>query len=768
MRKRSERADATRFVAGNATFTILAVAVASALWWPIYQVPHFVLLAAVAIALGVGIAILGRVLRLPGFAVLGITILGYLAVGVPLALPDAALFGVLPTWQGLLDLITGTATSWKQLVTILLPVGTYQSLLIPALVSILSITVITLSIALRTRRPEMAVAWPVLLAILGIAFGPEIGWQSVPLGLAVPVIALIWLVWLGRSRHRTRQRQHADALASVSPSRRERRRAALVSVVTASLIVALAAGGGAVMASVLPTSENRQVIRSHIEQPFNPRAYPSPLSSFRSFHLPDVAGIEMLTVSGLPSDGRLRLATLDTYDGVVYTVGAGDGAADSGSFVRVPYRLDQQARGRILTLDVTISGYAGVWLPGAGYLREIDFSGPNASALASQYFYNDTTGSSAVVSELSQGDGYTMTAIAAPTPSLDDLTDIRPGTASLAPTVDLPGVMTERLELYTDGISGAGQRLVAMIEGLRDDGYISHGVGENEPTSLSGHGMDRISALFTQRPMVGDEEQYAVAAALLARELGFPARVVMGFHPTPIVEGGPTAVTSNDISAWIEVQSSDGTWLTVDPTPPLREIPEEEPDEPTTVSRPQSVVQPPVEETEPDTEQIPADDSVDNDEEALDPLLAALLLVAQILGVLLLVLAILAAPFLAVVAAKVRRRSLRRSRRNPADRIRAGWQEFQDAALDYGIEPPPSATRREVAATVGGKRALALASVADRASFSTERPSDEDADRVWTAVDDLRTSLGLRRTRRERWRAATSLRSLGIGPRRSR
>ncbi|MFU8945567.1 DUF3488 and transglutaminase-like domain-containing protein [Mycetocola zhadangensis] len=761
----SQRADATRYVIGNATFTILAVGVASALWWPIYQVDHFILLAAVALILGLAIAISSHALRLPGLAVIGITVGVYLLVGVPIAVPDAALFGVLPTGQGFVELIRGTAESWKQLVTILLPVGTYQGLLIPALVGILSITVITVSIALRTKRPEIAVVWPMLLAILGIAFGPAIEWQSIALGLALPVVALLWLVWIGRSRHRARLRQHTSALASVTPSRRERHRATAVSVVSATLIVALATCGGAVMASVLPSSVERQVIRSHIEQPFNPRSYASPLSSFRSFHLPDVADSALLTVEGLPSDGRLRLATLDTYDGVVFSVGTDDVSPGSGTFVRVPYRLDQQASGTIVTLDVTIAGYSDIWLPSLGQLRQIDFDGRNAGALASQYFYNDITGSSAVVVGLAEGDTYQMESVVAETPSLDQLTKIRPGSADVSTSVDLPSVITERLELYTKGITGPGERLVALVEGLKNDGYISHGVGQDEPTSLSGHGMDRITALFTSRPMIGDGEQYAVAAALMARELGFPARVVMGFQPTADPSSSAVTVSGRDISAWIEVQASDGSWVTVDTTPPLREIPEKELDEPTKVSRPQSVVQPPVEETQPETEQIPADDSVENDEQPLDPLLALLLLLAQIIGWVLLALAVIASPFLAVMAAKGRRRSIRRSRRTPAERIRAGWQEFQDTAVDYGIEAPLSATRREVASTVGGKRALALASVADRATFSTERPSAEDAERVWTAVDDLRASLGRGRTRRERLRAATSLRSLGITPR---
>ncbi|AWB85750.1 transglutaminase domain-containing protein [Mycetocola zhujimingii] len=754
----------TRNALWNTVFTVLAVAAASALWWPIYQVPRFITVAVVAIAIGVAIVILGRALRLPGFAVVGITVVAYLLVGVPLVFPDATIFGVLPTWQGLVELVTGTANSWKQLVTILLPVGTYQGLLIPPLAGILTVTVLTLSIALRTRWTAFAVVWPMVLGVLGIVFGGEIGWESVPLGLAVAVITLVWLVWLGR--HTRNKGRDTDVVGAVRTSRRERRRVAIVSGLTAAMIVALAAFGGAVMASVAPATADRQVLRSLIEQPFNPRSYPSPLSAFRSFHQPDTAGMELLTVSGLPEGGRLRMATLDSYDGVVFSAGTEEDTVGSGTFVRVPYRLDQQASGRIVTLDVTIAGYSSIWVPGAGHLRQIDFDGARAAGLADDFFYNDITGSAAVVGGFASGDSYQVESVVAATPSLTDLGRIRPGPDPVDRSVELPRVMTERLESYTAGISGEGAKLVAMIDGLTSDGYISHGVGDDEPTSLSGHGIDRITTLFTDRPMVGDEEQYAVAAALMARQLGFPARVVVGFLPAVGPESAATPVSGDDISAWIEVQSSDGTWLTVDTTPPIREIPEKEPDEPTTVSRPQSVVQPPIEEPETDAEQIPADDSLDEEDEPLDPLLAALLLVAQVLGGLLLLAAVFAAPFLAVIAAKVRRRTLRRSRRTPSERIRGGWQEFQDTAVDYGVQPPSSATRREVAAAAGSKRALALASVADRATFSLQKPSDEDADLVWTAVDDLRRSFSRGRSRRERFRAATSLRSFGIRPRR--
>ena len=40
----------------------------------------------------------------------------------------------------------------------------------------------------------------------------------------------------------------------------------------------------------------------------------------------------------------------------------------------------------------------------------------------------------------------------------------------------------------------------------------------------------RVIALLDGDPMIGDSEQYASAMALMARELGLPARVVLGFR----------------------------------------------------------------------------------------------------------------------------------------------------------------------------------------------------------------------------------------------
>jgi hypothetical protein len=171
-------------------------------------------------------------------------------------------------------------------------------------------------------------------------------------------------------------------------------------------------------------------------------------------------------------------------------------------------------------------------------------------------------------------------------------------------------------------------------------------------------------------------------------------------------------------------------------------------------------VQPPVEPPTTRNAQLPPDSTQDQTVRD-NPLLAILLVVLQVAAWVALGVAVVLAPFLAIVAAKLRRRILRRRAPTAIQRISGGWQEFEDAVVDHGFQPPVSPTRTEVAATVGGLQSLVLAAVADRAVFSPDEPRQDEADQVWRAVTDLRLSMNDSRTRWERITAAISLRSLG-------
>jgi hypothetical protein len=751
------------FIAVTTAMLGVSLAISGAALWPIYESWHLIVLVGVSFIVGAAIAILGAVYRWPSALVMLASVAAYLLLGVPLAVPDHASYGVLPSLDGFIELLAGTAVGWKQLITITLPVGGFEALLVPAFVLMFFGTVIGLSVGLRARYGEVAVVIPAVIFIAAVAFGPESTDWPLPLALTLLVAALVWLIWARWYRRRASIRlllahpTSGDARAAESRDTRLGYRATLGAALTMTLAVGIALGA----VWLFPVDNQREVLRSSVEEPFDPRDHSSPLSGLRAYHQDARADQPMFTVRGLPADTLIRIATLDTYDGVVYAVGSDQVSSLSGSFVRVPTSFDQSATaGEPIALQVTIDQYRGIWMPTVGKLDRVTFGGPSARELRGSFFYNDNSGTAVVTEPLSAGDSYRIEAVVPPQPGRGQVAGLQPGSAEVPDAQPLPEELALALRDYLGTAESPGARLQAMLEGLRANGYVSHGVGDDEPPSRSGHAADRITELLTGQRMIGDSEQYAVTAALMANQLGFPARVIFGFAPEEVDPDGVTTVRGHDVTAWIEVNTSRFGWVALDPNPEPREIPDEVPEDPTQVARPQSPVQPPP--TEPDfTDQQLQPESSQEDPGAPNQLLVILLAVAQAAAITMLAVVILLSPFIAIAVAKVRRRALRRKAKSPIARVSGGWQEFADAVVDHGYDPPPVPTRTEVARTVGGTRSLVLASVADHAVFSPDTTEDAEADKVWRAVDELREALGQGRTRWERIKALVSVRSLG-------
>ncbi|ROQ41274.1 transglutaminase superfamily protein [Frondihabitans sp. PhB188] len=737
------------------------VAVASSTFWPVYRDGAFVVLVAAAFALGAAIALAGTFLRLSSFWLLVLVVIAFALFGVALAVPNQAIYGVLPSLEGLRELVVGVSTSWKQLLTITLPVGSYQALLVPALVLVLVGTTVGLSTALRSRRGELALIPPVVIYIAGIVFGPTEALLPLVTGLVLLAASIIWVVWwrLRRRRQSIERLLRITPGANVSSQRTGNSAVARRAIGGAVLTLAIASAAAVAATTTLAPAGARWVARDAVVKPFDPRDYVSPLSGFRSYEQTPTVDRPQLTVTGLTSGQFLRIAALDTYDGVEYSVGSDQVSTASGTFTRVPTSFDQsKVSGTQQSIDVTVDGYSGVWLPTVGKLESIDFSGSDAGTLRDSFFFNDTTGTAAVVGDIGRGVSYRLTAVDPRQPSTGDLEGLTPGSSSVPSPTNVPQALKTRLQSYVDGVSGQGARLQAALKGLRSDGYVSHGVGADEPVSRSGHGTDRLTQLFTDPIMLGDAEQYAAAAALMADQLGFPARVVLGFSSTEST-GGTTTFTGGDITARIEVDTAQYGWVSLDPNPEPRTIPKDTQTDPDQVSRPQSVIQPPQQEADPQNNQAQPQSKQDNpaDQPAW---VAILLLVGRIAGWVALGAGIVMAPFLTIVALKARRRARRRRLRDPAQRMTSGWQEYQDAVVDHGIEPVPTATRSEVATTVGSSRAGVLARVVDRSVFAPEPAGKSEADRVWKAVGEMRGGLDDNLTRWQRFAAAVSTRSL--------
>jgi transglutaminase-like putative cysteine protease len=755
--KRVARFD-RRAAAIDTAFFVTLMGIAASTLWPIYQTPRLIVLAGAALLLGVGLAWAGALRRWPGYVVFGASIGVFLVFGVALAVPARAIFGFLPSFAGVRDLVSGAALGWKQLVTVDLPVADFQSLLAPALVLLLGGSVLGLSIVLRSRRGEFAVLIPVAVALTAFALGPDTAWLPFVTAIAFLLVVISWMTW----RARRARRQAIALLAGQTetdtrmPGLESDRRGALRPLVTAAVVLSIAVTAGVAGARAFAPEGPRDVVRSAVDRPFDPRDYASPLSGFRSYWSAEAAGAPLFDIEGLPDGARIRLAALDTYDGVVYSVGDADADSASGFFARVPSAIDRSGEsGMPVTATIVVSGYRGVWLPTVGDVERVGFGGARASQLTDAFYYNRSTGTAAVLGGVREGDRYTLDAIVAPAPDDDELRAASPGDASVPEPTGVPEAIATAVAADTAGLDAPGEKLAAVVQAIRASGYISHGTDDTRPYSRSGHSADRISELLTAPLMLGDAEQYATAVALMADELGFPARVVLGFA----LPAGSSTVTGSDVSAWVEVNLDGYGWVALDATPDDRAIPEKLPDATQQVSRPQVVIPPPpaADDTPIEPNRPDADEKKTDAPDAFWPIVLG---VVRIVGAVSLVLLVVSAPLIVVAAAKLARRRGRRRRPDAASRIAGGWQELVDAGLDYGYDVPATATRLEAARVVGAVDLETLARRADAAVFADDRVDARAADEYWSDLAVLRAAWAANHTRWQRIRAVARTRSL--------
>jgi hypothetical protein len=616
------------------------------------------------------------------------------------------------------------------------------------------------SVATRASRQELASIPALVLFAAGVVVGPSRLDTSIAVAVVLTGIALVWALTV---RHARRAIAVADTIGARVTVARSVVRPALVGTGTIVAAAVVATGLGL----VAPPTTARTVARTDVVKPFDPRDYVSPLSGFRAYEESTVSDATQLRVTGLPANGFVRIATLDTYDGVAYRVGGTDGASTSGTFERVPTTVDVQGvRGTTVDVGVTVDGYSGVWVPTVGDLERVEFSGSSGERERGAFFYNASTGTGAVVGGITDGTRYDLEAVVPDQPTDEQLATARPGDATVPAATNVPDAVHDTVESTTADARTDGAKLVAMIQALKRNGYVSHGVGDDR-VSRSGHGADRIQELLTSPLMLGDQEQYAVAAALMSDEIGFPTRVVMGFAAggdsgsTGSTAGtsGTTTFRGSDVTARIEVDTAQWGWVTINPNPTVREIPEEQEQTPQPVTRPETVVPPPPADQQDQDQQAPPQSDRNTPDQP--PLWLQILLAALpwVIGTLAFV-ALVLLPFGVIVTIKRIRRRRRRRAETARGRIIGAWDEYRDALLDRGHDVPTTATRREVAVAAPGDGATGLAALADRAVFGPSDADDRTADRMWDATESAIGHLRDGRTRRERIRTAVSTRSL--------
>jgi len=741
----------------GAVLLLLAVPIAG--FWPTFGGPGYLPAAVGGALLGIGIAVAGTLRRWGMLTLAALVIAVYIVFGAALALPQTAILGVIPSLDTLRGLAVGIVTSWKELLTTVAPVAASDGFgIVPFLLSLLA-GVLTASLALRARRPAWALVPAVGFLAAQIALGTSQPAAPVAQGIVFSIVAVAWLAlrqaWtptqaavpLGDTGGRTRRPQTI------------RRLAAGAGIVAVAVVVGVATSGFAA-----PTAP-RYVLRDVVIPPFDIHDYPSPLQSYRAY-VRDFPDRTLFTVSGLPEGARVRLATMDAYSGTVYNV-SDEGTGASSAFTPARSNMSADAEGIAATVRVEVGEMTGVWMPEVGAVREIVFDGERADDLRRTAHYNEATQTGVITSRLREGDAYQLqTAIPR------EQTDRALAKTRFAP-VKMPkqnGVPQEFADVASKAVAEADtpiEQVRSLQTWLSENGFFSHGL-EGQPRSRAGHGAERISSLLGSEQMVGDDEQYAVAMALLAGELGIPARVVMGFHPDDDAAPSPVfAATGENLHAWVEVAFDGVGWVPFDPTPPEDQVPNDQTTKPRSEPKPQ-VLQPPPPQQEPVDmpPTVPDDREADDDDQGDAGLLLTIL---AITGTTLGILALLAAPFVLIAVLKATRRRRRREAERAADRISGGWDELVDRAADYGTPVQRGSTRAEDAVVVSTAfaepRVATLADRADAEVFGPSDPTPADVDEFWRQVDDIVGGMGADRSLWRRLRARASVRSLLAGTR---
>lgn len=708
---------------------------------------NFLIAGAAGLLLGILLAYLAVALRQPAVLLIAVTVLAFFLLGGAIALRSEAVAGFLPGGRTVHGLAEQSIHGWKDLLTTLPPVdGNGPLLVLPYLIGLVG-GALGLFLARRFRFPAVALPVPLGMLVLILLLGDLMPAAKTLHGVVFGLLALTWIAV-----------RHNELRPTVHGGTGQLARAA-----TALGLLAVAGVCAAFVGPHLPGGgDTRTVLRSHVDPPVDIDQYGSPLTVFRKYKIAQKTQV-LFTVKGLPDGTPVRIATLDNYDGFVWSAsnpGTVDARGVSNSFRRIGSRVTTPVSGKKVDYTVTIApnGYADVWLPDAGALTSVDFHGSDADAHHDQLRYDLATDTGLVLDGLHPGDSYTVHAVL-PDAALPANAD--PGTVS-----GDAGAASDFVEQKAGQLAGNADSPLNRLKNVMaafKAGFYSDGNRQGEEVFVAGHSKYRISGFFAESALVGDDEQYAAALALISNSsfIGVPARVVFGATP----KNGQ--VTGADIHAWVEVQLLDGSWRTIpdsDFMPPEDKHPQLKPKEQQAKTSGQLIPPPAVTHVKTDQSDGGAVDGTVAQQKPPKPpakkqglaAVGAWFLTALKWGGPPIAAIVLIA--LAIVGVKLFRRWRRRSSGPPALRLARGWRDMVDVSRDFGRRVPSGRTRREQAALLHPELA-ALARAADAHVFGSSPPGEQEAAAYWQQVDSTRRELAKRHGWWRRLRAAVSLAS---------
>lgn len=280
----------------------------------------------------------------------------------------------------------------------------------------------------------------------------------------------------------------------------------------------------------------------------------SPLVDIRS-RLVDQSKVEVFQVRS-PQPSYWRLTSLERFDGLRWTSSGSYGNADGD----LPEAVSTDVAVETFDQTYTVEALAAIWLPSAYEPRAV-------SAAGLDVLYEKDSATLIVDRGAQDSDGllYQVTS-ASPRLTAADLA----GASGEVPRsisdrfLDLPDDFSPSIrQLAQDVTAGASTPYETALK-LQD--YLRTFTYDLEvPAGHSDHVLERF--LFETKR--GYCEQFAGAFAAMARSIGLPARVAVGFTQGEADATDPTLyrVRGEHAHAWPEVFLSGAGWVSFEPTP---------------------------------------------------------------------------------------------------------------------------------------------------------------------------------------------------------
>ncbi len=670
-----------------------------------------------------------------GLAAVG-TALGFVVLVTWLVFHQTAWLG-LPTSATAEAARSSVLTSWHAFQTVVAPTAPQSGFMLAAALAVCFAVFLADWAAFRLWSPIEALVPTLTLAGFTIFVGSSRGQILTTVLYVAAAMAFVL-------EHRVAQRERTTTWLA---NQVERGSSWLVHVGAAAIIVSVLAG--AIVAPHLPGAGQPGLVHWHGNQGGGgDRVTISPLVDIKSKLTGPDADVSLFTVNS-PRPAYWRLTSLDTFTGQIWESSGKYDSASGHLSGTLPQGVPEPAKQATLNQTFTISRLAELWLP-AAYVPVA------VQPLAFRARYQASSSTLIVDTNLSDSDSLTYRVRSVEpdyTPSELRGADRTIPTAIRSQDLAVPGLSASAAQTAREVTASARtpyDKAMALQTYFRSSGGFTYDATVDYQND--NHAMDLFLRLKR-----GFCQQFAGTFAALARSVGLPTRVAVGFTPGVQDTGvaGQYDVKGAQAHAWPEVYLGQYGWVPFEPTPGrgapnevryLGVTPEQNtgrgdgPGGSTPVTQPPSTVASlPAGPTTTQAPQTASGPTRSTNGAGLD--LAAW---SGVIGLALLVLALV---YLVAVPSllALRRRRRRERARDPGARVRLAWLESEEALAQLGQSRRDDETAREFAARAGRRlptqspRLMALASAADAALFGADAIDDGDARTAEQTTETVQT-----------------------------